>query len=96
MTQRQKNIGVSNFGLEMLKVYGCISCVEAFLAAMSTHKKGQFRGIDICKELFNENDEELANIKMDDVRPLLTAVSHLAPRYFSYTNTLGLDTFNIR
>lgn len=96
MTQRQKNIGVSNFGLEMLKVYGCISCVEAFLAAISTHKKGQFRGIDICKDLFNEEDEELANIKMDDVRPLLTAVSHLAPRYFSYTNTLGLDTFNIR
>ena len=95
MTQRQKNIGVSNFGLEMLKVYGCISCVEAFLAAISTHKKGQFRGIDICKDLFNEEDEELANIKMDDVRPLLTAVSHLAPRYFSYTNTLGLDTFNI-
>ena len=96
MTQRQKNIGVSNFGLEMLKVYGCISCVEAFLAAISTHKKGQFRGIDICKDLFNEEDEELANIKMDDVRPLLTAVSHLAPRYFSYTNTLGLDTLNIR
>ena len=96
MTQRQKNIGVSNFGIEMLKVYGCISCVEAFLAAISTHKKGQFRGIDICKDLFNEEDEELANIKMDDVRPLLTAVSHLAPRYFSYTNTLGLDTFNIR
>lgn len=95
MTQRQKNIGVSSYGIEMLKKFGCISCVEAFLATISTHKKGQFKGVDICKEMFPEYDEEIAIIKMDDVRPLLNAVSAIAPRYFHYTNTLGLDTFTI-
>lgn len=93
MTQRQINIGVSSYGIEMLNEYGCISCVEAFLATISTHKKGQFKGIDICKELFSE---EIASLKMDDVRPLLNAVSIIAPKYFHYTNTLGLDLFTIR
>lgn len=96
MTRRQENIGVTSFGCKMLKEYGCISCTEAFLAHISTHRKGQFKGIDICKEMFPEMDEDIAILKMDDVRPLLNAVSVIAPDYFHYTNTLGLDTFTIR
>lgn len=92
MTHRQENIGVSKFGMEMLKNYGCISCVEAFIAALSTHKKGQFKGLDICKELFAGCDEAIAIIKMEEVRPLMNAASVIAPRFFHYTNTLGLDT----
>lgn len=96
MTRRQEKIGVTAFGIEMLKTYGCISCVDAFIAAISTHKKGQFKGIEICKEMFPEMDEEMAALKWDDVRPLLNAASAIAPAFFHYTNTLGLDTFTIR
>ena len=96
MTRRQENIGVTAYGIEMLKKYGCISCTEAFLASISTHKKGQFKGIEICLEMFPGMDKELAIIKMDDVRTFLNAISVIAPKFFHYTNTLGLDTLTIR
>lgn len=89
-------MGVTSYGIQMLKEFGCISCVEAFIAALSTHKKGQFKGIEICKEMFPEFDADIAALKMDDVRPMLNAASILAPKFFHYTNTLGLDTFTIR
>lgn len=96
MTRRQNKIGVTSYGIQMLKQYGCISCIEAFIAALSTHKKGQFRGLDICKELFPTLDEELAILKFDDVKCLLNAATIIAPDFFHYTNTLGLDTLTIR
>ena len=106
MTQRQINLGVTNHGMEECKKYNYFADGEAFLARISTYKKGQYIGFNVmvklCEEILKAQKinwitaEDLATTNYDKVKCYLRGLTATHNDHFYYTDTLGLDNLSIR
>lgn len=106
MTVRQKNLGVTIYGIEESKKGNYFANSDAFLARISTYKKGQYKGYNVmlklCEEIIRKfgfnwmTPEELACTNYEKVKSYLIGLSVTKPQYFYYTDTLGLDNLTIR
>lgn len=105
MTKRQINMGVTEDGIKAAKSGEFLRDMEAFVAKMSTVKKGQYRGVDLTIKLIREADEKnglsfsegCARITHEyDVKPMLFGLTVRLPEYFYYTDTNGLDCLSVR
>lgn len=105
MTRRQLNMGVTEEGIKAAKAGEFLRDMEAFVAKMSTLKKGQYRAVDLTIKFMKESDEKsgltflegCARITHEyDVIPKLNGLTVLYPDYFYYTNTHGLDCLTVK
>lgn len=105
MTKRQINIGVTEEGLRAAKAGEFLKDMDAFVAKMSTVKKGQYKAVDLTIKFIREDAEKnripfwegCARITHEyDVIPKLNGLTILYPDYFYYTNTCGLDCLTVK
>ena len=99
MTNRQKKLGVTEYGYERgIKRGEFLSDFEAFKAKAATIKKGQYRGIDIIKSWMPEmaEYETCIYMKMQQAKPFFFGLDATLQEHFVYTDTNGLDTLTVR
>jgi hypothetical protein len=106
MTARQRNLGVTTYGIEECKNGNYFANSDAFLARISTYKKGQYTGYNVmlklCEEIISKfgfdwmTPEDLACTNYEKVKSYLRGLSATKSQYFYYTDTLGLDNLTIR
>ena len=106
MTARQRNLGVTTYGIEECKNGNYFANSDAFLARISTYRKGQYTGYNVmlklCEEIISRFGfdwmtlEDLACTNYEKVKSYLRGLSATKPQYFYYTDTLGLDNLTIR
>lgn len=94
MTNRQKKLGVTEYGYTRGIVYDeFLADYEAFLAKAATIKKGQYRGIDIVKAWLGYE----SYVTLDyDFKPFFFALTVNLPDNFYYSDTLGLDCLTVK
>lgn len=101
MTNRQKKIGVTEYGYQ----HGCkmgewMRDSECFLAKAATIRKGQYRGYEIAKAWFAESDSEwsdiLTEVNWNKIQGWFYGLSVNFPDNFHYTGTLGLDVLTVK
>ncbi len=93
MTNRQKKIGVTQYGYQRgIKDNEFLSSNEAFLAKIATLKKGQYKGMDIIAKWFGYESEA----KLEQLKPYFYGVTAVKSEYFNYTDTHGLDLLTIK
>lgn len=88
------------------KAYNYFATREAFLARISTYKKGEYTGfkvmVKLCEEIIKSQKidwvtaEDLAYSNYEKVKCYLRGLSITHPTHFYYTDTLGLDNLSIR
>lgn len=94
MTNRQKMLGVTEYGYERgIKQDEWLADNEAFLAKAATLKKGEYRGFDV---LVMWNSELFAICKFREVVPFFLGLAAAHPEHFSYTCTNDLDTLIVK
>lgn len=102
MTTRQRNLGVTAYGLEQLKKGNYMADNDSFLAWMSTVKKGEYRGRDILQKMYDKLskmsglDATFTDSDFFQFQCMCRGLSATHPKYFYYTDTLGLDNLTIR
>lgn len=106
MTQRQINLGVTKHGMEECKKYNYFADGEAFLARISTFKKGEYIGfkvmVKLCEEIIKAQKidwmtaEDLATINYSKVKCYLRGLTISHYDHFYYSDTLDLDNLSIR
>lgn len=98
MTNRQKKLGVTDYGYTRGITLGeFLADYEAFKAKAATIKKGQYRGIDIIREWIGGDwSDFFYSSKLEDVKPFLFGLTVNHPDNFYYTDTLGLDCLTVK
>lgn len=105
MTKRQINMRVTEEGIKAVKAGEFLKDMDAFVAKMSTVKKGQYKAVDLTikfmKETCKKNDllfyEGAARILHEyDVKPMLFGLTVRMPEYFYYTDTNGMDCLTVK
>ena len=101
MTKRQANMGVTEYGIRVAKNGEFLRDSEAFLAKMSTVRKGQYKGLNLTIKFLKEVNLDItdgcARITHEyDVKRMLFGLSVKLPEYFIYTDTNGLDCLTVK
>jgi hypothetical protein len=102
MTTRQRNLGVTAYGIEQVKKGNYMADYDSFKAWMSTVKKGEYIGRNLLQKMYDELSKIVgfeATFTESDFFRFQCMCRGLAanhPQYFYYTDTLGLDNLTIR
>lgn len=105
MTKRQFNMGVTEEGIRDAKAGEFLKDMDAFIAKMSTVKKGQYKALELMKKIIKEDCEKngltfiegCVRIKHEyDIKPMLFGLTVRMPEYFYYTDTCGMDCLTVK
>lgn len=100
MTNRQKKLGVTEYGYRCYQLGMWLKDSDTFLAKASTIRKGQYSGKEIARKWFEETFPDMADILTEanwtEIQRRFYALSVTHPEHFIYTGTLGLDVLTVR
>lgn len=101
MTNRQKKLGVTEYGYQTGIVDGnWMRDIEAFAAKLATLRRGrQYSGADIIRAWLPAEYAEYDSLiysKLEECIPYLNGLSYLHPEAYYYTNTHGLDLLTVK
>ena len=99
MTKKQEALGLLCWDIEEgVKNGNFLRNKHAFLAKLSTLKKGEYIGIEVLKKWMPEMAEYDASMKIkhEEAIPYFHFAAISFPKYFGYSNTHGLDMLTIR
>lgn len=105
MTKRQINMGVTEEGIRDSKAGEFLKDMDAFIAKMSTVKKGQYKALNLMIKFMRDAAEKNALpfdeccVKVTheyDIKPMLYSLSIRLPEYFYYTDTNGMDCLTVK
>ena len=95
MTNRQKAIGVTEYGYERgIKDNEWRADYECFLAKLATVKKGEYILTNLVAKWIGSDCG--ASIIAEEIRPYVYGASVNHPDKFYYTNTFGLDCLTVK
>lgn len=93
MTQRQRKLGVTEYGYTRGIIEDeFLTGMEAFLAKAATIKKGQYKGMDIIEMWFGIR----SYMKLEQCKSFFFGLGVILPNNFHYTDTHGLDLLTVK
>lgn len=93
MTNRQKALGCTEYGVAMAKDGEWLADFDSFLAKAATIKKGQYIGFKLFSDLLGF--ESIVKYEYD-VKPFLFGLDAAHNDHFVYTDTNGLDCLTVK